>query len=373
MRILYISSENVPGDVGGSVRTFELARALERLGHDVTIFTNRGSHQKRSETLDGVKIIRSKIKFGKTLPIYGIKRLDILRKDFDVVIERYSIFGGIGTIYSKLNRKPLVLEINAPHLEEAMAAKALKGKLVVLAARRWQEIQFRAASKIMTTKKEIVKGHKNKVVEITLGGVNPSLFNHKLRKSARSRDIRNKYGNGKFLVVFHGAFTRWHGILDLMNAAKVIEKRDKKIKFLLIGGGEMEEKAKSIAPGNCVFVGKKAYSDVPYYLAACDAGVAPFAVLPPHVTGIGFYWTPMKIFEYMSLRLPVITADYKELRAIVGKNGVFYKPGNYRSLAKCIMYARKKKIGVSDKGKYSWLVQAKKVDKILRSLSTRGT
>ena len=95
MKILYISSENVPGDIGGSVRTFEMARALNALGHDVTIFTNRGSKQKRGQIIDGIKIIRSRVKFGKTVPVLAIKRLDIFNKDYDVVLERYSIFGGI--------------------------------------------------------------------------------------------------------------------------------------------------------------------------------------------------------------------------------------------------------------------------------------
>ncbi len=369
MKILYISSENVPGNTGGSVRTLELAKSLKKLGHSVTIFTNRDAKQKRREIIDGVRIIRSKIKFRKTLPLLGIKRFDILDKDFDAVIERYSIFGGLGTIYSKLHGAPLLLEVHAPHLEEAEAAKMIKGRLILHAARKWRELQFRTAEKIITTKKALVGSYENKFVKMPLGGVDPSLFNAKLRNSAKSKSIRKFYDiEGKFVIVFHGAFARWHGITDLMNAAKIVKKKDAKITFLLIGSGELEKKAKSMASNNCIFAGKKDHKEMPYYLAACDAGVAPYGILPKHLHGIGFYWTPVKVFEYMASGLPIVAAGYEDLKEIIGNNGLFYKPGDCKALANAITKVKKFRAAqnsVLRARKYSWDNQASQIEKVL--------
>ena len=374
MKILYISTEDVPGTVGGSIRTLEITRALKKRGHDVTIFTNRTRNQKRSETIDGIKVIRSKIRFGKTLPLFGIKRLDIFRKDFDVVIERYSIFGGIGTIYSKFHGKPLVLEVNAPHLEEAIATDAIKGRILVLAARKWKDIQFRTAAKIITTSMALARGYEQKAVEMLLGGVNAEVFNAGLRKTKKVRMIKKMYGlENNFTIAFHGAFTKWHGVIDFIKAVKIVERKDKNIKFLLIGSGELEKAAKSIAGSNCIFVGKKDYNEMPYYLAACNAGAAPYGPLPRHLKAIGFYWNPMKIFEYVALGLPVVTADYKELRAIVGKNGLYYSPGDHSALARALIkikQAKRRKVSVKQ---YSWDVQAKQLERILEGLIKRNT
>lgn len=376
MKILYISSENVPGNIGGSVRTLEISKSLKKLDHDITIFTNRASGQKRNDVIDGVKIIRSKIKFGKTLPALGIKRLDVFKKDFDVVIERYSIFGGMGTIYSKLWKRPLVLEVNAPHLEEAIATRAIKGKIVMLAAKRWRQIQFRSAAKIITTKKSLADGYQDKAIEMQLGGVNINLFNAKLRNSKKAKTIRKMYGiENDFAIAFHGAFTKWHGIIELTKAAKIVERGNEKIKFLLIGSGELESMARSMAGENCIFTGKKDYDEIPYYLAACDAGIAPFGALPKHLKDIGFYWSPMKIFEYMALGLPVITADYKELRNIIGSDGIFCEPGNYKALAEAALKIKglrsTRKNSIYTARKYSWDTQARQLEKMLKGM-TKG-
>ena len=171
-----------------------------------------------------------------------------------------------------------------------------------------------------------------------------------------------------FLIVFHGAFTKWHGIIDLIKAAEIVQKKDYTIKFLLIGGGELEKTARSLAPNNCIFLGKKNYENIPYYLAACDVGIAPFSILPPYIKKLGFYWTPMKIFEYMALGLPIITADYKELRKIAN-NATFYQPGDYRALANAILKIKKYKKHPKVTEKYSWDNQAKKMDKILKEIA----
>ncbi len=128
--------------------------------------------------------------------------------------------------------------------------------------------------------------------------------------------------------------------------------------------------ARKTAGSNCIFAGRKDYNEMPYYLAACDAGVAPFGRLPKHLKGVGFYWSPMKIFEYLAMGLPVITADYKELRAIVGGAGIFYKSGDHNALASAIIRISKKRIKQNASGakKYSWDAQAKHLESVLEGV-----
>lgn len=376
MKLLYISTEPVPGAVGGSVRTMEVAEQLARRGHAVTVLTHRSSGQKRKELIGRVAVARENMRLPKTVPLLALRRLSLLRERFDAVIERYSVFGGLGTLVSKRYGTPLVLEINAPHIEEAGL-----GPLGAL-ARRWQTVQYRQAAFIMASVPSLVpKPFRHKARIYQLGGVNTEMF----RPRGAARRIRKRYGlEGKFVFCYHGAFTRWHGVLDLVDAIPQVVRRNKNVRFLFVGSGELEQASQKRAAANgaaaySTFVGRVPYAAMPRYLAACDAGVAPYNIGGfPHLKRVGFYWSPLKVFEYLAAGLPVVAADYPELRAIVNGCGIRFTPGNVRKLADALAklaraagYARLKSKCRAQAARFSWKENARILDKILHEAVTR--
>jgi glycosyltransferase involved in cell wall biosynthesis len=74
------------------------------------------------------------------------------------------------------------------------------------------------------------------------------------------------------------------------------------------------------------FTGSLSYEAMPAALAAADAGVAPFAPEAHAPLRHGFYWSPLKVFEYMASGLPVVAPALPRLRAILddGAAGVLY-------------------------------------------------
>jgi glycosyltransferase involved in cell wall biosynthesis len=84
-----------------------------------------------------------------------------------------------------------------------------------------------------------------------------------------------------------------------------------------------------------VFAGAVAHERMPAYLAAADIGVAPFEIAAHLPLTLGFYWSPLKIFEYMSAALPVAAPAVDRIPSLVehGREGLLYDPNIPGALA----------------------------------------
>ena len=67
---------------------------------------------------------------------------------------------------------------------------------------------------------------------------------------------------------------------------------------------------------------------MPACLAAADIGVAPFDVDAHAPLALGFYWSPLKIFEYMAAGLPVVAPAVDRIPSLVAheREGLLYNP-----------------------------------------------
>jgi glycosyltransferase involved in cell wall biosynthesis len=87
-----------------------------------------------------------------------------------------------------------------------------------------------------------------------------------------------------------------------------------------------------------VITGAVPHADMPACLAAADIGVAPFEIGAHRPLSLGFYWSPLKIFEYMAVGLPVVAPAVDRIPSIVadGREGLLYDPANPGALAKAL-------------------------------------
>jgi glycosyltransferase involved in cell wall biosynthesis len=77
---------------------------------------------------------------------------------------------------------------------------------------------------------------------------------------------------------------------------------------------------------------------MPEVVAAADIGVAPYDTARLAQLRLGFYWSPLKIFEYMASGIPTITIPRVPLTEIVraGEEGVHFREADAEDLAQVL-------------------------------------
>ena len=368
MRILYVASAIEAGSAsGGWTHVTEVARGLKDLGHEVLViakapgilnFGLRGRCKSKIQNrgalwatkIPGVKL--ELIRLPQYLALLGLPRVARTFESFkpDVVMERFYNFAGAGVLWAHLRRVPCVLEVNAPMVDPPGSLKTKVDKLALDSMRRWAGRQARWSAAIVTPLASTVPAQvsRRKIHELPWGA-NVDRFDPDLRRRDPERRARlaDELGLevGRPVAVFLGSFRAWHGAAHFAEAARRLLLGGAGLSFLAIGGGpELGPLRQRVAgwglpPGRFVFAGPQPHERVPDLLALADIGVAPFdlASYPP-LTTFGFYWSPLKIFEYMAMGLPVVTVDVTPLNEIVrdNKEGLLYKAGDISGLVRAL-------------------------------------
>jgi len=115
---------------------------------------------------------------------------------------------------------------------------------------------------------------------------------------------------------------------------------------------------------------------MPEVTAAADIGVAPYDPSRLAQLRLGFYWSPLKIFEYMACGLPVVTIRRPPLTEIVreDREGLFFSEGDAPGLSAAISRLAddrplRERLGQSARervvARYSWDVHCAQIEAVL--------
>lgn len=133
-----------------------------------------------------------------------------------------------------------------------------------------------------------------------------------------------------FVVVYTGGLLAWKGVDVLVDAARLLPK----LHFVIAGGMDRDvERLRAYAQGlgNVRIDGFQPPSRVSTYLAAGDLGVVPNRSEPLISSR---YTSPLKAFEAMAAKIPLIVSDLLSLRDVLGpKEAYFVEPEDPRALA----------------------------------------
>jgi starch synthase len=338
LRILYVATDQrVPGAHGGAVHVAAVADGLAALGHEVHVLAAPGAGP----------FPRAAAHWHALGPPLGLRQLRWMRARAviafsrrlqpDVVIERYYNFGGEGVLAARATGALAVLEVNAPIIDHPGSLKPwLDRALLVQPMRRWREWQVRCADLLVTPDAAIVPvWARDRVVEIEWGA-----DTERFRPDATG-PVPFARRPEETVVVFSGAFRPWHGAIHLVEAVRRLERRGRRgIRAILIGDGPERRRVERAARGLAAVtvMGPVAHEGMPACLAAADVGVAPFDASAHGPLRLGFYWSPLKIFEYMAAGLPVVAPDLERLRRLVRheREGLLYDPNDPDGLADAI-------------------------------------
>jgi len=374
MRILYVASDQrVPGRTGGSVHVLEVARGLAARGHEVHAVVHRAASAPAREDSDGVHwhriAWRPPHRFFRFRARRAVEALAAAARA-EVVIERYYNFGGEGILAATARGIPSLLEVNSPVVDHPGSAKGVLDALsVVRPLRRWRERLCREATALVAPLPDIVPAFARAKTETVTWGANVRDFS----PARRSDAVRRELGipDGALAVVFSGSFRPWHGVHVLEDAARALRHRDD-VFFVLVGGPRAGE-----ADGyRGRHLGAIPYERMPDVLASSDVGVAPYDTARLRQLRLGFYWSPLKIFEYMASGLPTVTIPRFPLTDIVreGQEGLHAREGDPAALAAALVRladdeALRTRLGASARArvveKYSWARHCEQLERVL--------
>jgi alpha-maltose-1-phosphate synthase len=338
MRILYSAIDQViPGTKGGSTHVAAVAEGLAALGHDVHVLTTRGAGAFPSGPVRWIELSpplgAPQLRWTRRAAIGRIAE----RLRPDVIMERYHNFGGEAILHAARLCAKAVLEVNAPVIDYPGSVKALLDRaLLVRPLERWRERLVFASDLIVTPSAAILPPGTPaaKVLQIEWGA-----DTDRFRPGA-SGPLPFVPPAG-IVAVFAGAFRSWHGAIHLARAIKLLRQQGRAdISALFIGDGPERAavQAETSGLGNVVFSGAVPHQQMPAALASAHIGVAPFDIAAHKPLALGFYWSPLKMFEYMAAGLPVVAPAIARIPQLVGhgREGLLYDPADAGALARAL-------------------------------------
>lgn len=356
LRIAYVCADRgvpIGGTKGASTHVLELVRALASGGAGVRIIAarcadgaahdavpvpvddlsaDRATRQMRQALFTDARGMRAQARAAEAFAILlnqmVARALERLHRQwpFDAVYERYSLWSHAAAGFARAAGVPLLLEVNAPLREEQRTYRALENP--VLAA-TLESYLFHAARHVIVPSHElrpyvVGRGAAPGRVRVIPNAADPARF--PLRRAYGDRD--------EFVIGFLGSLKAWHGLDDLVRAFRLLRRRHDGYRLLIAGDGPLRlplERAlrhDGLTPF-ATFTGALPHDDVPALLARMDVGVAPYPRLP------GFYFSPLKVFEYMAAGVPVVASDIGQLGRLLAHRhtALLHRPGAIREIA----------------------------------------
>jgi glycosyltransferase involved in cell wall biosynthesis len=272
--------------------------------------------------------------------LYNGELADALRRRFrdappDIVYERCASYGIAGAVVADALGVPLFLEVNAPLLlEEQLYRRGQGVGELAAASERWTLSRAAAVLVVSAPLREYVVslGVAQERVHIVPNGIDGAVF----RPGPRAHAIRARWGlDGEPIVGFVGGYQPWHGIDTLPALLERLLPRHPAVRLMVVGDGrgrrnfESQIEARGLS-AHIRVTGAVPHEDVPALIREFDVAVAPYP-LPAH----DFYFSPLKLFEYMGCAAAIAAPRLGQIEEVIrhGETGLLYSPSDPDALA----------------------------------------
>jgi len=236
----------------------------------------------------------------------------------DVIYERYNLHQPAGVLAAKLFRLPLLLEINAPLVEERSkySGLALQGF-----AKKIENFTWRTASHCLPVT-DVLADYLRKIsipeskITVIHNGVRQQFIDEMMLQEINSH-------KKEIVIGFTGFIHPWHGMDKALEA--IAEHKELPLRLICVGDGnilsDLRQQAEQLGIADKVdFKGLVTRDKVLDYVKEFDIA------LQPDVTA---YASPLKMFEYMAVGALIVAPKTPNIEEILTEDtALFFEKGD---------------------------------------------
>ena len=339
MRVLYLSADpGVPilGHKGASVHVRELVAAMTSAGATVTVVSPRigaeGDLLSAPVELVSIEPVLPREHANANELLCAVARQGAQirriaeRLEADALYERFSLFSDGGVRAAHALRVPHVLEVNAPLREEAQRYRTLPHEQLAATIERRV---LAATDRVFAVSETLARLLEESDVaadriEVVPNAIDPAKFPFQGRSS-----------EGRLTIGFVGSLKPWHGVEVLLDAFRRALGDVPSLRLEIVGDGPARALVEHAdLPTDC-FLYRRAlpHAETLRLLSRWHVGAAPFLAVP------NFYFSPLKLVEYMAAGLCSVASDQPEIRELLGggERGLLVPAGDARALAQAFV------------------------------------
>ena len=346
-RVLHVLDHSLPLGSGYSYRSRSIVAAQKRLGLEPIVLTSpkQGTDRDGCDLVDGIRHYRTgrtggRLPFARELLLMGRLASRIIQvartEDIEVIHAHSPSLNGLPALWAgRRLGLPVIYEVRTFWEDAAVnngsfSATSLRYRL----SRRLETVVLRRAHRVVA----ICEGIRSEVISrgiptSRVAVVPNAVEGDWLASPARASDLAAELGLGAGPIFgYIGSFSRYEGLLFLIEAMPDILVRFPDARLLLVGGGRDEEAVRAAAQraGVAIVVAGR----VPQERVRDFYSLIDVFVLPRRRIRLTELVTPLKPLEAMALGIPVLASDIGGHAELVndGETGLLFKAESSESL-----------------------------------------
>jgi len=398
MKVLYISSRlNVPD--GSSVHGRAFVSSVQQLGHEIVTYPEILPLAERNteQVANNKGILRFIKKFRPKTILFHLKKSHyfvavviefvegamVSIKDFfklrkivkksnpDIIVFRKYFFNFAVIWISRRYQLPCIAEVNSIKQVES---KLQKNKASGSSFSHWAEKYPLLNSSHVFCVSTAIKNNLDTFldpdkVSVVPNGVDVNVFD---REQYDPDNIKKSLGlEGKTILGYAGSYQAWHDVPQSIDVISKLKDINPSFHLLLIGNGQGYSAIKQMVKERQLeeYVTQIDYvlhAEMPKYLAAFDVALMTYPIFE------GFYFSPLKMYEYMAMSIPVVSTDIGQIRDVIVDNvtGILVQKPDTANFVAAVLSITDEQNRLLEMGresrlaaveKHSWLVNASQV------------